>query len=94
MNEKYKEMSKLEQLIKETNYTQAEWETHRKVETNSQLQDLKYLLDIMLESEDISQEQYETVCENAEAIVEKYNKYDDYDWQINMKDAIYYILED
>lgn len=87
-------MNKLEQLIKETDYTQAEWETHRKVETNCQLQDLKYLLDIMLESGDISQEQYTTACENADTIVEKYNKYDDYDWQINMKDAIYYILED
>lgn len=87
-------MNKLEQLIKETDYTQEEWNIHKKVETNCQLQDLKYLLDIMLESEDISQEQYETVCENAEATVEKYNKYDDYDWQINMKDAICYILED
>ena len=87
-------MKNLNELLVETEFTQDEWETHRKVETNSQLQDLKYLLDIMLESEDISQEQYETVCENAEAIVEKYNKYDDYDWQINMKDAIYYILED
>lgn len=87
-------MKNLNKLLEETEFTQDEWETHRKVETNCQLQDLKYLLDIMLESGDISQEQYETVFENAEAIVEKYNKYDDYDWQINMKDAIYYILED
>lgn len=87
-------MKNLNELLEETEFTQDEWETYRKVQKNCQLQDLKYLLDIMLESEDISQEQYETVCENAEAIVEKYNKYDDYDWQINMKDAIYYILED
>lgn len=87
-------MKNLNKLLEETEFTQDEWETYRKVQKNCQLQDLKYLLDIMLESEDISQEQYETVCENAEAIVEKYNKYDDYDWQINMKDAIYYILED
>lgn len=85
-------MNKLEQLIKETDYTQAEWETHRKVETNCQLQDLKYLLDIMLESGDISQEQYTTACENADTIVEKYNKYDNYDWQINMQDAIQFII--
>lgn len=87
-------MNKLEQLIKETDYTQAEWEIHKKVETNCQLQDLKYLLDIMLKNEDISQEQYETACENAGTIVEKYNSYDDYDWQINMQNAIDYFLED
>ena len=87
-------MNKLEELINETVFTQEEWNIHKKVETNFQLQDLKYLLDIMLESGDISQEQYTTACENADTIVEKYNKYDDYDWQINMKDAIYYILED
>lgn len=87
-------MNKLEQLIKETDYTQEEWNIHKKVERHNQLEDLKYLLDLMLENNNITQEQYETVCENAEAIVEKYNKYDDYDWQITMKDAINYVLED
>lgn len=86
-------MNKLEQLIKETDYTQTEWETHKKVEMNCQLQDLKYLLDIILKNEEISEEKYNLACENAEYIVEKYNSYDDYDWQINMQNAIDYVLD-
>lgn len=85
-------MNKLEQLIKETDYTQEEWKIHQKVEKNCQLEDLQYLLDLMLEDEDITQEQYDMACENAGTIIEKYDKYDDYDWQATMENAIYSVL--
>ena len=85
-------MNKLEQLIIKTDYTQEEWGIYKKVEKNCQLNDLKYLLDLMLENEDLTQEQYKTACENTDNIIEKYNKYDDYDWQTTMENAIYSIL--
>ena len=48
----------------------------------------------MLESKEISKEQYETACNKAEIIQEKFDKWLDYDWQTTMKDAIDYVLED
>ena len=87
-------MNELEKLIKETDYTQEEWNIHKKVERHNQLEDLKYVLDIMLENKEISKEQYETACKKAEIIQEKFDKWLDYDWQITTKNAINYVLED
>lgn len=86
-------MNALEKLLKETDFTQEEWQIHKKVERHNQLEDLKYLLDLMLENNDITQEQYNKACDNADLIQEKYDKWLDYDWQMTMKDAINYVLE-
>lgn len=86
-------MNALEKLLKETDFSVLEWETFKKVEKNNQLDDLKFLLDEMLEHGVITQIQYDIACENADWIIEKYNKWLDYDWQTTMKDAINYVLE-
>ena len=85
--------NKLDELIKETAYSAEEWVIFRKVEKNNQLQDLKYLLDEMLENGELTQTQYDIACENADYIIEKYNKWLDYDWQNTMTDAIKYSIE-
>lgn len=82
------ETNTLEKLLKETDYTQEEWNVFQKVEKNNQLQDLKYLLDEMLENGELTQTQYDIACENADYIIEKYNKWLDYDWQNTMINAI------
>lgn len=87
-------MSKLDELIKETDYSTEEWKAHQKVVKNCNLWDLHDLLEELLEREDITQEQYDLACENADIIVEKYDKWLDYDWRTTMSDAIDYILFD
>lgn len=51
------ETNTLEKLLKETDYSTTEWAVFRKVEKNNQLQDLKYLLDEMLENGELTQTQ-------------------------------------
>lgn len=87
-------MTKLEELLEGTEFTKEEYQTYRKVEKHYQLEDLKYLLDLMLENNNITQEQYNKACDNADLIQEKYNKWLDYDWQMTMENAINYILEE
>ena len=87
-------MTKLEELLEETEFTEDEWRTYKKVDRHNQLEDLKYLLDLMLENNNITQEQYKKACDNADLIQEKYNKWLDYDWQMTMENAINYILEE
>ena len=87
------ETNTLEKLIEETDYSITEWAVFRKVEKNNQLQDLKYLLDEMLENGELTQTQYNIACENADYIIEKYNEWFNYDWQKIMADAIKYTIE-
>lgn len=87
------ETNTLEKLIEETDYSAGEWAVFRKVEKNNQLQDLKYLLDEMLENGELTQTQYNIACENADYIIEKYNELFNYDWQKIMTDAIKYVIE-
>ena len=83
----------LEKLIEETDYSITEWAIFRKVEKNNQLQDLKYLLDEMLENGELTQTQYDIACENADYIIEKYDDYGT-DWQTAMEAAIYFVTEE
>lgn len=87
-------MKNLKELLKETEYTNEEWKIHQKVEKHYQLCDLQYLLEDMLDQNEITQEEFDKACENADIIVEKYNKWLDYEWRETMKEAIDYILED
>lgn len=86
-------MNALEKLLKETEFTQEELRIYKKVHTNWWLEDLKNLLNAMLENGDITQKQYNKACENVETIQEKYDKWLDYDWQNTMTDAIKYTIE-
>ena len=78
-------MNKLEELLKETDFTQEEWKIFRKVVKHNQLEDLQYLLDEMLEEEEITQEQYNEAVEDAEWIVERFDSNLEYDWRETMK---------
>lgn len=86
-------MNALEKLLKETEFTQEELKIYKKVHTNWRLDGLKFLLDLMLEDNDITQEQYNKACDNVGLIQEKYDKWLNYDWQTTMLDAINYVLE-
>lgn len=81
-------MNKLEELLKETEYSNEEWNTYLKVQKNNQLEDLQFILNEMLENEEISQEQYDEAVGEANWIIEKYNEWVDFDWSLTMKDAI------
>lgn len=81
-------MTKLEELLKETEYSNEEWNTYLKVQKNNQLEDLQFILNEMLENEEISQEQYDEAVEETKWIIEKYNEWVDYDCSLTMKDAI------
>ena len=79
-------MNKLEELLKETDFTQEEWNTFKKVEKHNQLEDLQYLLDEMLEEEEeITQEQYNEAVEEAKWIIERFDSNLEYDWRTTME---------
>lgn len=86
-------MNKLEQLIKESDYTQEEWKIFQKVEKHNQLEDLLSVLNEKLELGIITEKQYKFACDNADWIIEKYNDYET-DWQTAMDLAIDYVIED
>lgn len=87
-------MNELEELIKKTDYTQEEYEIYRKIVTHFQLEDLKTALDDLLEFKQITNKEYEKATQKADLIIEKYDKWLDYDWYETMKDAIDYALEE
>ena len=66
-------MEELEKKIKQTDFTQDEWQTFKKVELNNQLNDLQMVLIEMLESEELTQEQLTTIMENIDLIIEKFD---------------------
>lgn len=86
-------MKNLNELLAETQYTNEEWQTYEKVEKNCQLKDLKFTLEDLLENGRLTQEQYDKAYENAGWIIEKYNKWLEYDWQLTMYEAIGSILD-
>ena len=86
-------MKNLDELLKETEFTQDEWETYRKVQKNYQLQDLEYLLDEMLELGIINEETYCLAKEKAGIIVAKYDKWLEYDWRETMNTAIDWVVK-
>lgn len=85
-------MTKLEELLKETDFTAEEWEIYRKVEKHNWLEDMYYVLNVMLEVEEITQEEYDLALENAQTIIEKYDKWLEYEWIDTMKDAIRWVI--
>lgn len=80
-------MNKLEELLKETDFTQEEWKIFRKVEKHNQLEDLKYVMDLM----DLTEEEKELIKENADIIIERLDKAE-HDWIEDFKNAIDYVI--
>ena len=82
-------MTKLEELLKETNFTQAEWEIYRKVEKHNRLEDLIYVAQSM----ELTEAERTLVEENADIIVERFEKTEeDSDWFTVMENAIRWVI--
>lgn len=82
-------MTKLEKLLKETDFTQAEWEIYRKVEKHNRLEDLIYVAQNM----DLTDEERTMVKENADIIVERFDSTEeDGDWFTVMENAIRWVI--
>lgn len=87
-------MDILKELLQKTSYTSQEWLIFKKVERHNQLEDLQQMINEMLEDKKITLKQAIELHRNAGIIIEKYDKWLDYDWRETMKEAINYILED
>lgn len=75
-------------LLKNTEYTDEEWEIYQKVDKHNKLEDLA---DMLLD-DTITQDQYRIALDNADYIITLYEKNDNPDWQLTMKEAIRSIL--
>lgn len=82
-------MTKLEELLKETDFTQEEWKIYRKVEKHNRLEDLIYVAQNM----DLTEEELAMVEDNADIIVERFDKTEeDSDWFTVMENAIRWVI--
>ena len=79
-------------LLKNTEYTDEEWEIYQKVDKHNKLEDLADTLYDMLLDGTITKEQYRIALDNADYIITLYEKNDNPDWQLTMKEAIRSIL--
>lgn len=87
-------MKNLDEILEETEFTQEEYQTFRKVLKHYQAEDLQYRLDEKLEYEDLTQEQYDKAVENAENIIERYDETNNADWESIMDNAIDWVIGD
>lgn len=82
-------MTKLEELLKETDFTAEEWEIYRKVEKHNRLEDLIYVAQNM----ELTEAERTLVEENADIIVERFDKTEeDSDWFTVMENAIRWVI--
>ena len=82
-------MNKLEELLKETDFTQEEWKIFRKVEKHNRLEDLMYVAQTM----ELTKKEQSLVEENADIIVERFDKTEeDGDWFTIMENAIRWVI--
>ena len=79
-------------LLKNTEYTDEEWEIYQKVDKHNKLEDLADTLYDMLLDDTITKDQYRIALDNADYIIISYEKNDNPDWQLTMKEAIRSIL--
>ncbi len=85
-------MKNLDEILKETDFTEDEYQIYRKVLKHYQAEDLQYRLDEKLEYEDLTQEQYDKAVENAEEIIERYDETNNADWESIMDNAIDWVI--
>lgn len=88
-----KKTNTLEKLLKETNYTQEEWKTYKKLEKHFALEDLKNTLDDKLADNYITEEDYKLACKNADKVIDDYLEWVDTDWQETMNESIRYTID-
>ena len=82
-------MTKLEELLEETDFTAEEWEIYRKVEKHNRLEDLIYVAQSM----DLTDEERAMVEDNADIIVERFDKTEENgDWYSIMENAIRWVI--
>lgn len=79
-------------LLKNTEYTDEEWEIYQKVDKHNKLEDLADTLYEMLLGDTITKDQYRIALDNADYIIILYEKNDNPDWQLTMKEAIKQII--
>lgn len=87
-------MKNLEKILKETEFTEDEYQIYRKVLKHYQAEDLQYRLDTKLENEEITREKYDEAIENAEEIIERYDETNNEDWASVMDNAIDWVIGD
>lgn len=87
-------MKSLDEILKETEFTEEEYQTFRKVLRHYQAEDLQYRLDDQLDAECITQEQYEEARERADEILERYDKTNEDEWFTYMDNAIDWVVGD
>lgn len=85
-------MEKLDKILKETDFTEDEYQIYKKVLKHYQAEDLQYRLDTKLESEEITREKYDEAIENAEEIIERYDETNNDEWFTYMDNAIEYVV--
>lgn len=87
-------MKNLNEILKQTEFTEEEYQTFRKVLKHYQAEDLQYRLNEKLEYESMTQEQYDIATANAEDIIERYDETNNADWESTMDNAIDWVLGD
>ena len=82
-------MTKLEELLEETDFTQEEWKIYRKVEKHNHLEDLMYVAQNM----DLTEEELAMVEDNADIIVERFESTEENgEWYSIMENAIRWVI--
>lgn len=85
-------MKDLNEILKETDFTEEEYQTFRKVLRHYQAEDLQYRLNTKLENEEITREKYNEAIKNAEEIIERYDETNNEDWESVMDNAIEWVI--
>ena len=86
-------MTKLEELLKVTEYTQKEYETCQKVQKHNDLLDLKGILERDLQSGKIGLKEYDRAVAFADEIIDTYSENIYRDWIQEMRNAINWIIK-
>lgn len=81
-------MNKLDKFIDENCPTKEEIDIYRKVKLLYQAEDLKNVLDDMLEEENISEHDYEKISNDFERVIKKYEDWNDADWYVILREVI------
>lgn len=85
-------MSKLDELLKATKYTQKEYEIYQKVQKHNDLLDLKRILERDLQSGKIGLEKYDKAVAFADEIIDTYSENVYSDWMQDMGNAINWVI--
>ena len=85
-------MKGLNENMKETEFTEEEYQTFRKVLKHYQAEDLQYRLNELLECDCMTQERYDDATENAEDILERYDETSNEEWENTMDNAIEWVV--